>query len=70
MIERSTDVARTLPDQPSGRFARGVAGAVIGQQPGFMPTGAWPQLDAVNANSSVSVTSPAFIVVHTFQAMM
>jgi len=33
-------------------------------------TSAWSQPDASNASSSVSVTSPAFMVVHSFQAMM
>ena len=69
MIGRAADVAHALLVQPPGQFLGDVAGTVVGQQPGFVLTWILSQPDAVNASSNVSVTSSAFIVVHSFQAM-
>jgi hypothetical protein len=56
--------------QPFGEIGGDVARAVVGQQPRPVPTLAWSQPEACSARFSVSVTSSAFMLVHSFQAMM
>ena len=67
--------APDVPDprcvEPFGQITGDVGGAVVAQQPWPLgDLGARSQPDALSASSSVSVTSWAFIVVHSFQAMM
>jgi hypothetical protein len=54
--------------QPFGEVARDVADPLSLSSRGLCATLAQPE--AANASSSVSVTSAARIVVHSFQAMM
>ena len=53
-----------------GQFLSDVAGALSDSRRGLCLTLAWSQPEAASAISSVSVTSSAFIVMHSFQAMM
>jgi hypothetical protein len=56
--------------EPFGKIARDVARSVIAEQSWFVHDLALSQPEATNASSSVSVTSSARIVEHSFQAMM
>ena len=59
MIRCAPDMAHALVLQPISQITGDVAGTVVRSQP-----------EAFRASSSVSLTSSAFIDVHSFQAMI
>ena len=70
MVGRAADVSDASFLEPFRQIAGDVGGTVVAQQTWPMDNLGLSQPDAVSASSSVSVTSSAFIVVHSFQAMM
>ena len=77
MIKRSAHMFHSAIVELFGQIAGYVAGAIVAEQSrlvldmgGGMAAKGWSHPDAVSASSSVSVTSSAFMVEHSFQAMM
>lgn len=70
MIRRATDMIHVPFREPISEFARNVARTVVRQQAGRCITLASSSPEAASASLSLSVTSAAFIVVHSFQATM
>ncbi len=67
---RAANMVHGLLAQPLRQLAGDVAGPVVGQRRGRCRTRGWAQPEAVSAISSVSVTSLAAMLVHSFQAIM
>ena len=70
VIGCATDVAHTLVLEPFGQVAGDIGRAIVAEQARLITTLARLQPDASNANVSVAVTSSAFMLVQSFQAMM
>ena len=70
MEGRAADMVHARLFEPFRQIAGNVTRPIVAQQPWPVHDPGRSQPDAVSARFSVSVTSSAFIVVHSFQAMM
>ena len=70
MIRRATDVLHVLAVEPFRQVHRDVAGAVVGEKPWPVDDLCLVKPEAFSATFNVAVTSSAFMVEHSFQAMM
>lgn len=68
VIRCASDMIHLPVFQPVGQFARDVARPVIAEQPWFVQDLCWVTTRSLQRH--VSVTSPDFIVVQSFHAMM
>ena len=69
-VSRLTDVGHLVALHPFRQVVRDVGGAVSDSSLGRCTMRALSSPDASSANSSVAVTSSAFMVAHSFRAMM
>ena len=69
MTRRAANMIHGVLGEPLDQLASDVTRPVVGQQAWPMPHPPLSQPEAVRASCSVSVTSLAAIVVHSFQAM-
>ena len=69
MMRRAAHVAHALIVEPFSKLGVDTDPLSLKRR-GLWTTRAWSHPDAVSASCNVSVTSSAFMVVHSFQAMM